>query len=166
MEKIQQSIYEIIDLHYRDAVDVLTLWMRVISKRELNYERTKEKVNYELRVEPHGVGFRIRWFHIKFTKNNHKLIRIPKSIPVPENGRYGKEKFKYAEPWELKVIQQVEDELCGIRYELKHLLKAHQSILYASKSNLGNEPLTGILLKDRTEITKPTFTEIKQSLSR
>ncbi|WP_305372796.1 conjugative transfer protein MobI(A/C) [Photobacterium leiognathi] len=166
MEEIQQSIYKIIDLHYRDAVDVLTLWMRVISKRELNYERTKEKANYELRVEPHGVGFRIRWFHIKFTKNNHKLIRIAKSIPVPENGRYGKEKFKYAEPWELELIQQAEDEFSGIRYELKHLLKAHQSILYASKSNLGNEPLSGILLKDRTEITKPTFSEIKQSLSR
>lgn len=166
MEKIRDAIYEEIDSLYNVAVGVQTTWMKKVAEREVNRDysdkNNMERTSYELRVEFKGCSFTLRWLHIQFVKRSGKTIRVVKSIAIPENGKYKLSSFKYANEWEQEYISQIEDVLAPIRVQLKHLMKAHQSILYADKA--GRKELTSIEIKDRVEVNSNSIQQFKKNI--
>lgn len=137
MEKIRDEIYAEIGRLYETATTIHRGWMKKVARRELDrLEDVKlktEKTIYELRLEFSGPSFVIKWNKVSFVRNNNKPIRLVRSLAVPNNGIYKEVSFKEAEGWELALIMQAESALAPIRQKLKHLMKAHRSIIWASK---------------------------------
>lgn len=132
MEKIRDEIYAEIGCLYETAMTIHRGWMKKVARRELDrvgdVKLKTEKTIYELRLEFSGPSFVIKWNKVSFVRNNNKPIRLVRSLAVPNNGIY-----KEAEGWELALIMQAESALAPIRQQLKHLMKAHRSIVWASK---------------------------------
>ncbi|BBM67867.1 hypothetical protein VA249_45130 (plasmid) [Vibrio alfacsensis] len=168
MQKLIDGIYEKIDELYKKSSILQGSWMRQVAEREYNRsyvdKKNLEKTNYQLRIELSGFTFRIRWFEIQFVKNGTKTLRLAKAIAVPELGKYKMSQFPKAQEWELFLIEKFEEEYALVRNQLKHLGKAHQSIVWASKSS--NETLETKEIKYR--VTKPTKTikSIKETLTK
>ena len=166
MQQVADAIYEEIEKLYGQADMLHGIWMKSVAEREVNRSYTdinnRESTNYELRVEFNGIGFRLRWIEIQFVRRGSKTLRLTKNITCPENGKYKKSQFKKAEEWELLLINKVEESLCQIRYKLKHLMKAHSSIIWASKLN--KQPLVTKDMKFRVDRKVRSIKDIKQSL--
>ncbi|GMQ49709.1 conjugative transfer protein MobI(A/C) [Vibrio sp. 10N] len=166
MQNILDAIYDEIDREYYRANEVYQNWMTVIAKREVERSQRKldksEKTNYELRLEFAGNSFALRWLKVTFTRHHtsKKLTKLYENISVPEDGRYKKGKFQKADEWELKMVMYAEEALSPIRVKVKHLMKAHQNVIYAAKSMN-----TDVQIKpqaSRVEKTDLTIAKIKQ----
>ncbi len=168
MQTLIDGIYEKIDELYKKSSILQTAWMRQVAEREYNRsyadKKNPEKTNYQLRIEFSGFTFRIRWFEIQFVKNGAKTIRLSKAIAAPVSGKCKMSQFSKAQGWELFLIEKFEEEYALVRNQLKHLGKAHQSIVWASKSS--SETLETKEIKYR--VTKPTKTikSIKEALAK
>ncbi|MDE1237842.1 conjugative transfer protein MobI(A/C) [Vibrio aestuarianus] len=131
------AIQEDLDELYEESKYVFELWMRRVAEREVERYRRKdrkEKTNYQLSLEFHGSSFRVRWIYVRFVKNNERIVRVAKPIAMPRNYKYGRSKFKYADPWEIELIEQIEEVLHLIRLKSSALMKAHQTLLKMNKS--------------------------------
>ncbi|GAD91274.1 hypothetical protein VHA01S_080_00140 [Vibrio halioticoli NBRC 102217] len=165
MQEIQTAIYNEIDKLYDEAKFYLEFWMTKVAKREVqrvNNKSNREYTNYSLSLEFSGVAFRSRWFRVQFVRNGDKTIRLSKSIAVPRNNIYSKSNFKYADDWEVELIEQVEFGLGPIRNKLKLLMKAHQNILLATKND--KTPLLALPCRERVNVTTRSIAKIKESL--
>lgn len=166
MQHILDAIYEEIDREYHRANEVYQNWMTVIAKREVERSQRKldksEKTNYELRLEFNGNAFTIRWLKVTFTRHHtsKRLTKLYENISIPEDGKYKKGKFPKADEWELKMVMYAEDALAPIRAKVKHLMKAHQNVIYAAKvmkSDVQVKPQVS-----RVDKTDLTIAKIKQ----
>lgn len=168
-EAVLKELYGAIDNLYTESSDFYRVWARSVAQRELsrknNAVKHSEKTGYELRVEMKGVGFNVYWYEVRFVRAGRqgKLVRLAKMISVGANGFYGKEKFKNASEWELALIMNAEDQLGRIRNQLKNLVKAHTSILYAAKAS--GASIKGTPIKVRVEPINVTVSSIKKQLS-
>lgn len=170
MKEIQEAIYKKIDDLFDDAQYIIMVWMKEVAKREKNREGTalgrEERTNYEFRIELSGPSFRLRWFNIKFVKRTGKglkPLRVAKPVSLGEFDKVGIKKFPLAQDWELELIQNVEKHASEIRAQLKHLMKAHQSITYAAKA-AGISDFKPVPIKQRVTITKYSISEFKQKM--
>lgn len=167
MQKVIDAIYEEVDELYNTADVIQGSWMRSIAERELNRNYTdianRESTNYELRIEFTGISFRIRWIEYQFVKRGSKTIRVTRNVSMPESGKYKMSQFKKADEWELIIIGHIETAVAPIRYKLKHLGKAHNSIVWASKQDKRNQ-LQVREIKDRVERKVRSIKSIKESL--
>jgi len=166
---LRDAVYSAIDALYEDAVLYQKIWMRQVAKKELELagkinSKLDDRTSYQLRIELSGASFIIRWLHVKFTRNNGKLIRLNKAIAIPRNGKYTKANFGYAAEWELNMIVELEDQLAPIRFQLKHLMKAHKSIWYAARG-VANNDLKIVSIRER--VTPPDFSisKFKEKMS-
>lgn len=165
MREIQNAIYTELDMLYDEAKLYLEIWMTRVAKRELqrkNNPANKERTNYYLALEFNGLAFRPRWFRVQFVKNGQRTLRLSKSLSVPKNNQYSIAQFKYAEDWELDLIEEVEEGLSIVRKKVALLMKAHQSIIGAAK--IDNEPLIVSSCKERVEVTTQSIAKIKESI--
>lgn len=171
MQNTRDEIYRCIDENYMAAVSVQRAWANAIAKREVGRKytsrRNTESTNYHFKIEFNGSSFKLRWFNVKFVWRNGKKIRISKHIVLPKSGRYSISQFKYADDWELEIIEKVEENLCGVRNQVKHLMKAHQSLVWAAKCNGGvfHNAFETIPMKDRVEPTPYSVQEFKLRMS-
>lgn len=167
MEKIRDEIYAEIDRMYETAMTIHRGWMKKVARRELDrvgdVKLNTEKTNYELRLEFSGSSFVIRWNKISFVRNNDKPIRLVKSIAVPNNGIYKEINFKEAESWDLALIMQAESALGPIRQQLKHLMKAHRSIVWASKV-IGSDEIEVKLMNSRVTVPDYSIKKFKNQM--
>ncbi|ELA9367431.1 hypothetical protein QUN99_003321 [Vibrio parahaemolyticus] len=165
-KSIQEAIYKQIDDEHESVRFVQMTWMRKIAQRELSRQndtsRRTESTNYEFRVEYKGASFSCRWLRIKFVKRGQKVLRLVDSITIPKDDRYKREQFKYAEEWELEIIEQMEEALWQHRRVVKNLMKSHRHLLEASK--YGNEKLTTIPLKSRVGEYTESIKKFKEKL--
>ena len=168
MQKLLDDIYKEIDNLYYESRTVYEKWMTIIAERELartnNSLDGKESTNYELRLEFTESSFRCRWFKVEFFRHHttKKLTKNYVALEVPEDGIYKKGKFRKASDWEIELIMYAEAEFGPIRKTIKHLMKAHQSILYAAKA--GNKKVTAKPQVTRVEKTPLTIGLIKHQL--
>lgn len=167
MKEIQQAIYKKIDDLFDDAQYLIMVWMKEVAKREKHREGTalgrEERTNYEFRIELSGPSFRMRWFNVKFVKRAGKAVRITKPVSLGESDKVGSKKFPFAQDWEMELILNVEEQASKIRAQLKHLMKAHQSLTYAAKA-AGISDFKPVPIKQRVTITKYSISEFKQKL--
>lgn len=167
MQTIINAIYQEIDDLYSLSEALHGVWASSIAEREFNrnYSDSKnvERTNYQLRIEFNGITFRIRWFEVKFVRNGSRTIRISNAISIPESGRCKKNQFSKAQDWELLIIERMEDSFVRIRNQLKHLGKAHNSIIWASKSS--NETLEVKEIKYRVSKNTRSIKAAKEKLS-
>lgn len=164
---LQEELYKAIDGLYVLSSDYYRSWARQVAQRELA-RMTKgvshrESTRYELRVEFNGSGFAIYWYEITFVKTSSRVIRLAKMISAPESGAYKKESFKHASEWELQLILNAEEYLAPVRNQLKNLLKAHRSILFAARA--GGNKLTAVPIKNRVEKIQVSVQKLKKQLS-
>ncbi|NOI32003.1 conjugative transfer protein MobI(A/C) [Vibrio coralliilyticus] len=168
MQSVVEAIYDEIDELYGKADILYSTWMKSVAEREVNRSYTdinnREKTSYELRVEFNGVCFRIRWLEVQFVKRGNKTLRLTKNITCPESGKHKMSQFKKGDEWELRLIEMLEESLSQIRYKLKHLMKAHSSIVWASKPN--KQPLVTKEMKDRVERKVRSMKKVKESLQK
>ena len=168
MQAIVDAIYEEIDGLYKKTEAIQGVWRRAIAEREFNRDysdkRNIESTNYEMRVEFVGFSFRVRWHEVRFVKNGNKTLRLIKSIAVPESGKYKASQFGKAQEWELLLVTRMEDALSEIRYQLKHLGKAHNAVVWASKRS--KQKIKTIEIKHRVEKTNRSIKAIKESLKK
>lgn len=168
MQKVIDCIYEEIDELFKMAETLHRVWMRNVAKREVERDYSDrnniERTGYQLRVEPNGISFRIRWYEVRFVKRGEKLIRLTKSMAIPESGKYNRGQFKKASEWELSLITTIEDGMSDIRYKLKHLGKAHSSAVWASKRD--EHKVQTKQLIERVERSTETIKSIKDSLKK
>jgi hypothetical protein len=150
---LQAELYKRIDLIYEAVCDAQAGWMKRVALSEVNRTSNEERTHYELRVEYSGPSFVIRWCHFQFVRHGNKKTRVVKSLAIPENGKYKKSQFKKAQPWELDLIMAIEESISPYRVQLKHLMKAHQSIMYLSKSS--GRTIKAVPIKER--VTKPNY---------
>lgn len=92
-----------------------------------------------------------------------KIRKNYKAIKEPESGRYDKYSFKKANDWELELIMYAEVEFAPIRNKVKHLMKAHRSILHAAKA--GNIKVEVKPQVTRVEKTELTISSIKKRMT-
>lgn len=168
MQQILDGIYEELDSLYSKAMSLQEIWMRKIAEKEVSRRQRgmlgKEFTKFELRVEPNGQSFTVRWLSIRFVKHasRTKATRIAKSISIPANGHYKKTQFKSADDWEIELCTNADAVLAQIRVQVKHLMRAHQSILLASKSagiNVQVKPQ-----KERLSRTSVTIQKLKEKM--
>lgn len=168
MKQVQTQIYRVIDGLYEEAVRLQMMWMKRVAEREcLRSTRTDindETTAYELRVEFNGAAFNVRWLHIQFVRRGTQTVRLSKSIAVPESGRYKITKFKHASEWELDLINSVESSLADIRYQMKHMMKSHQALIWASKIYPSNE-IKSVAIKTRVEPSPYSIKKFKAQLA-
>lgn len=166
LDEIRDMMYKQIDELYMEACIIQELWMRKVAERELSRKndpaRKTEETNYEFRLEFNGTSFRCRWMNIKFVRNGNKLIRVVKSLAVPEGGKYKMSQFKKADRWELEIIEQMEEPLARIRNTTKHLMKALVSLQYAAKAK--GKKLKPIPIKERVTPTTHSIKKFKSQL--
>lgn len=165
MKAIQADIYNELDELYNQAKVYLEIWMGQIAKREIarkSLTNSDEKTNYNLALEFNGNAFRIRWFHYQFIKTGRKTVRVTKAIAIPESLRYTRSQFKYADDWELKIIEETEEVLYFIRYKVKYLMKMHRLLVSGAKYE--HEPLVVSSSKDRVSKTTQSIKKIKEQL--
>lgn len=165
MKDIQASIYQNLDELYEEAKVYIEIWMRKVAERELSRKQhtiNKESTNYNLALEFNDVSFRLRWFHYQFVKTGSKTIRVTKSVAIPESLKYSASQFKYAEPWELELINQVEDAAYIIRHKVQNLMKMHRLLITGSK--FVKEPLTITPSKDRVTKSTQSIKKYKEQL--
>jgi hypothetical protein len=165
---LRGSIYVAIDTLYDEALLYQKIWMRQVAKKELELasktnSNLDDRTSYQLRIELSGASFVIRWMHIRFIKNNGKFIRLQKAVSIPRSGKYTKANFGYAAEWEIRMILELEDQLAPIRVQLKHLMKSHQSIGYASKA-IGKE-LKATHIKERVTPADFSISKFKTKMS-
>ncbi len=162
------AIYEEIDALYVKTDILLGMWMKSVAEREFNRNysdyNNRESTHYELQIDFTGISFRIRWIEFQFVKRGSRTLRLTKAINTPENGIHKLSQFKKADEWELRLIEQVESAFGTIRYQLKHLAKAHNSIVWAAKVN--KTPLEVKQIKDRVERSNRSIKSIKESMKR
>ncbi|PMP14078.1 hypothetical protein BCS93_04625 [Vibrio breoganii] len=165
MKGVQQAIYVELDKIYDEAKMYLEFWMGRVARREVsrsNNKQNQEFTNYALLLEFNGNAFRIRWQRIQFVKHGTKVIRLTKSISVPKTLRYPKSSFRYADDWELDLILEVEEGVHILRKKVSALMKAHQTMLNASK--LDGDELVVSSCRERVQPTTKSIAEIKKSL--
>lgn len=159
-EGMRDEVYKRIDLIYDAICDAQSIWMKRIAIQEVNRTSHDERTSYEMRVEFTGPSFVVRWLHFQFVRHGNKKTRIAKAISIPDNGKYKKSQFKKAQEWELDLITGIEETISSYRVQLKHLMKAHQSIIYAAKAS--DRPIKTIPIKNRVEKQNHTIAEYKQ----
>ncbi|EKA5636006.1 hypothetical protein OKZ62_001910 [Vibrio navarrensis] len=168
MQSAFEAIYKELDGIYNKAETIYSVWASEVARREVNRNykeiKNRESTNYELRLEFTGPSFRMRWLEVSFVRNGSKVIRLTKAIKATESGKHKLSQFKNADEWELLLIKRVEDAFGIFRPQVKHLMKAHQSLIMAAK--LGNQKIETIEMKDRVESRKRSIKEIKESLRR
>lgn len=166
MQDITDAIYTEIDSLFKVAESIRNVWMRAVAQRELNRNysdwKNVENTNYELRIEQYGYTFRVRWHEIRFVRNGSKTIRLVKSLPIPVCGKYSASQFKKADEWEATLIRRMEDNYADIRYQLKHLSKAHCAIVWAAKKSQSELVVSDIA--SRVTRTTKTIQSIKESM--
>lgn len=166
MQDIADAIYAEIDRLHKLAETMQGIWMRNVAERELNRDysdkKNIERTNYQLSVELNGLTFRVRWHEVRFIKCGNKTIRLSKSLAVPESGKHTPAQFKKASAWEAQLIERIEDGLSEIRNQVKHLAKAHNSVVWASKK--GRSPIKTTNIIDRVERSPQTIKAIKDSM--
>jgi hypothetical protein len=163
-EGMRDEIYKRIDLIYYAVCDTQSAWMKRVAIQETNRDSYDERTNYELRVEFSGSSISIRWLYYRFVLRGNNKVRVLKSISIPENGKYEKYQFKHAQDWELDIITGIEEAISPYRVQLKHLMKAHQSIIYAAKAS--NRPINPIPIKNRVEKQSHSIAKYKQQYHR
>lgn len=168
VQAIIDEIYNEIDRLYYESRSVYERWMTLMARREVDRKNRRlehdERTNYELKLEFKENSFSVRWLSVMFIRNQKtgRSQKIYKSVAVPVNGSYGRTKFPKASEWELEVILHAEEVLGPIRNQIKHLMKAHQSIIYACKSGHVNIEIKPLVT--RVEKTELTIASIKERL--
>jgi hypothetical protein len=169
-EGIRSEIYKVIDELYGDASLYLAAWGRKVVKKELVLANKTTKdfsqnTAYQLKIEVSGSSFIIRWLRIRFIRNNGKVVRLRHAVAIPRSGKYTRANFPHAPNWELDMIEELEELLAPIRNQLKNLMKAHYSIIYASRSLDDEDSLEGIPLSARVDTTQFSMSDYRNSIS-